>query len=144
MCGLQSGQRHALTGPSVCFAKQDEVIVLKIAQGLGQSSLPHPLGTFTQDFGILAWVLGFLGGPTSGWCVRVHSPPSHPALLRMIPFREGLFSHFPSCRFPALVSATLSLCGWMCRSFLSWTEVTLKKSSLAWHRAKCFSSVLGL
>lgn len=143
MRGLQSGQRHELTGPSVCFGKQDEVMVLKIAQGLAQSSLPHPLGTVTQDFGILAWVFGFPRWAHI-WVVRAHSPPSRPALLRMIPFREGLFSHFTSCRFPALVSATVSLCaGRMCRSVLSRIEVTLKETSLAWHRAKCFRSVLG-
>lgn len=51
-------------GPPVCFSKQDEVIVLKIALELAQSPLPHPLGTFTQDFGILAWVS--LAGPHLG------------------------------------------------------------------------------
>lgn len=54
-------------GPSVCLrANKNEVIVLKIAQGLEQSSPLIPSGTFTWDFGIAAWCRVPLVGPHLG------------------------------------------------------------------------------
>lgn len=109
---------------------------------------PSPLGDFHT--GVWNPGLGFLGGPTSGSCVRVpsllHAPPSENDA-----FQGGsLLMHLVWCLVISLcvVFLLLSLphCPYvdrMSKNFLPQLEVTPKKSSLAWHRAECFNSVLG-
>lgn len=82
-------------------------MVLKIAQGLEQPSLPRGLSHRILESWLGCWVslVGpHLGHACAGLC------------LRMIPFKKGHFwihvwsPHFISCGFPVSVSPTLSFC----------------------------------